>query len=325
MITLAPIAIDPAVATEVDPAHGSAPSGSGRGVRARRKPAEIVAEQHRRTEAAKARSLAKFAATVLQQELPLWCDERRGVPNPMIRSALFSSTAPKQRRFVKDEKVASLSNFTIRYTGEELNQTDLSVWLAIMNLGRNQPIGEPIYFTAYQVIKDVGFSMNKDSYTRVRESIHRLKVTGLKIETSDAMRGYTGALIRTYSWDDSDPATGRSTWSVTLEPEIVRLFESDMVTYLFWEQRKRIGTKAHLALFIHAFYATHRDPIPFSVEKLRDLSNSKEKCIHSFRKRLCIALDKVKLVGAIKSWVIKGNMVYVEKAPYPKQPLALAN
>ncbi len=131
--------------------------------------------------------------------------------------------------------------------------------------------------------------------------------------------------IRTYSWDDSDPATGRSTWSVTLEPEIVRLFESDMVTYLFWEQRKRIGTKAHLALFIHAFYATHRDPIPFSVEKLRDLSNSKEKCIHSFRKRLCIALDKVKLVGAIKSWVIKGNMVYVEKAPYPKQPLALAN
>ena len=69
-------------------------------------------------------------------QLPLWPEPKRGAPNSFIRSALFAAIQSKDRQFLKEAVLASQDGITIKYTGEQLNQSDLDVWETIVHLAR---------------------------------------------------------------------------------------------------------------------------------------------------------------------------------------------
>jgi hypothetical protein len=68
------------------------------------------------------------SAEILQ--LPLWAEQKRGTPNSFLRSSLFAAVQGKDRRFMKEEVLASQNGITVKFTGEQLNQSDLDVWPA---------------------------------------------------------------------------------------------------------------------------------------------------------------------------------------------------
>jgi hypothetical protein len=252
---------------------------------------------------------------MLQEVLPLWSDEHRGVPNPMIRSGLFGTKASNKRAYTKNETVTALSNFSILYTGEELLQDDLSVWMSLMNMARRQCIGDVIFFTGYELIKDLGWRMHSESYSRAKESIARLKANELKIQVKSGQAGYAGSLIREYSWKAADPDGGKDKWMVRFEPAIAELFREDMVTYLEWEQRKKIGTRNTTALWLHAYISSHTEPLPITIAKIHELSKSGEQHLKSFKVRVRAALEVLVKIGALISYHIVGDIVHVKKAP----------
>ena len=53
---------------------------------------------------------------------------RAGVPNDILRSALFAAIQGKGREYFKHKLLASYDGVQIRYTGEQLDQSDLDVW-----------------------------------------------------------------------------------------------------------------------------------------------------------------------------------------------------
>lgn len=61
-------------------------------------------------------------------QLPLWPEPKRGTPNSFIRSALFAAIQSKDRVFLKEATLASQKGIAVKFTGEQLNQEDLSVW-----------------------------------------------------------------------------------------------------------------------------------------------------------------------------------------------------
>ncbi len=81
------------------------------------------------------------------------------------------------------------------------------------------------------------------------------------------------------------------------------------------KQRKKIGTRATLTLWLHAYYMSHRDPLPITVQKLHELSKSEEKHMKSFKVRVRKSLEKLVEVGALVSFNIVGDTVHVKKAP----------
>lgn len=263
-------------------------------------------------------ALAK-SYTGSQQELAFgitqWTSDRRGVPNPLIRGGLFCSRLSATRASCKSENIASLSNSTVTYTGEELRQDDLSVWMSIINKGRNLPPGSPIMFTAYELIKDMKWRIHSESYTRLKDCIERLKATSLKITTKDEKGAYAGSLIRDFAYDAMSEE-GKPKWQVRLEPTIVKLFMNDSTTLIEWAQRRKIGTRAALALWLHTFYSSHKTPIPFTVEKLHELSKSDEKRISNFKIRLRTALETLIEINFFSSYQIKNDMVFVARRPF---------
>jgi hypothetical protein len=61
--------------------------------------------------------------------LPEWPESKRGTPNSFLRSALFSvSDCEKERPFLRDVVVAIQEGITLVYTGQQLNQEDLTLW-----------------------------------------------------------------------------------------------------------------------------------------------------------------------------------------------------
>lgn len=88
--------------SEQDTPLASAPVVAS-GARVRRHPEQTKAWIQAKAAEALARQRSAQEQSVLQAVLPLWTDERRGIPNPMLRSGLFGSGST--RTFVKDRVV----------------------------------------------------------------------------------------------------------------------------------------------------------------------------------------------------------------------------
>jgi hypothetical protein len=61
---------------------------------------------------------------------PDWPDDRRGAPNPVIRSAVFGVVRKGRRRRITKMPVAGPAGYEITLTGWRLDQHDCDVWLA---------------------------------------------------------------------------------------------------------------------------------------------------------------------------------------------------
>src|SRR5947208_11364678 len=61
-------------------------------------------------------------------QLPLWPELTRGAPNTFLRGALFAAIQGKERRALKGELLACQKGQSIRFTGWQLDQSDLDVW-----------------------------------------------------------------------------------------------------------------------------------------------------------------------------------------------------
>lgn len=305
---------DPQIAPTQTEIAEVTPARTGKGTRVRGGSNASIEWARQRAADALARRHSAQEAMVLQQVLPLWNEEHRGVPNPMIRSGLFGTKATNNRQYLKGEAIASLSNFNIVYKGEELLQDDLSVWLALINMAARQRIGDAIFFSGYELVKDLGWRMHSDSYNRCKESISRLKANELKIQVKAGDSGYAGSLIREYAWAAPSPA-GETKWMVRFEPMIAELFREDTVTFLAWEQRRQIGPRATLALWLHSYFTSHREPFPITIQKIHELCKSDEKELRFFKRRVKTSLERLVEIGFLASFSIEGDTLHVKKAP----------
>lgn len=251
-------------------------------------------------------------------QLPLWTEKVRGLPNAMARSALFTVGSKTEPRIfhTTHKQIQSLEGVSISYKGEELRMCDEDAWLQLVHLSRNYPAGEAIEFTAYSFLKELGWSRSSDGYERLRETLDRLQGNGLRISSQKGMEGlggFQGSLVRKFCWkDESDEPLAK--WVVWLEPEIVRLFAQNMHSYLDWGQRLRL--RSNVAKYLHSYYHTHENPYPIKVGTLYKLTGSKTKRLTDFRKSLRTALDELLKIGFFTSWEIdKNDLLHVIKPP----------
>jgi len=99
------------------------------------------------------------------------------------------------------------------------------------------------------------------------------------------------------------------------------LFMEDTTTLLEWDTRKKIGTRATVAMWLHSFYSSHREPIPLSVIKLHELCRSVD-ALSSFRRNIKNALTRLVDIGFLAKFHIENDIVHVHKKLRPKLTIA---
>ena len=249
-------------------------------------------------------------------QLPLWPEAKRGVPNAVLRGALFSAIHKDRQYMRRKELIATQDGITIRYTGEQLDQADLDVWEQALHLARTQTLGSRCYFTAHSFLKALGRSTGKMNHEWLEFALARLSATSVEIRAGRRM--YFGSLIEGGIRDED---TGR--YVVEINPKLAAFYGRTQWTQINWEQRQRLRGKP-LALWLHGFYATHAAPHALRVAYLHKLSGSQTKLLWKFKQNLVRALRDLEAAGAIKSFEIRDNLVYVRTVPSKSQQRHLA-
>lgn len=240
-------------------------------------------------------------------QLPLWPEPKRGTPNSFIRSALFSAIQGKDRTFIDGEVLASQEGITIKYTGQQLNQEDLTLWETLVHLAKAHPLGNLCTFTAHGLLKALDLNTGGDEHRRLHKSITRLNACSVQITHEG--KTYFGALIKSGLKDELT-----SHYTIELNRELIRLYGETQWTAIDWQQRLDLRRKP-LAQALHAYYSSHRQPFPVKLTTLQGLTGSRNGQAADFKRQCRKALDELVKLGFLQGYTFQGDSVAVQRLP----------
>jgi hypothetical protein len=214
----------------------------------------------------------------MQPQLPMWGERVRGVPNSVLRTALFTATKRGKRQYFERQKIASVDGISVVFTGPRLDQADLDVWEQCLHIARNHGLGNTIQFTAHSFLKAIFRSTGKSQHEWLKGAFARLRTSD--VEISDGKRTFFGALV---SSGQRNEETGF--YELVLNPRIASLYNDDGWTGEDWEQRKKLIGKP-LALWLHGFYSSHSKPFDYKIETLWKLCGSEAKELKEYKRTL---------------------------------------
>ena len=261
---------------------------------------------------AEGKAQKKAATPDRQLKLELWPDEVRGVPNAILRGALFG-VGQERTIHKKRTLVAAVEGYEIRFKGETFNQTDLDVLEGMLHLAMPHPLGKRVEFTVHSFLKALGRGTSGKHHEEFKEQVMRLVTGGIEITDTKARVTFMGTLVsKAFREEDS----GR--YVVIFDKDMLNLYEAGY-SHIDWNQRMALG-KSTLAKWLHGFYATHAKPYPYKVETLHNLCGSADKSLRSFRQKLKKALDELICVRAIDGWIIdQDDLLTVQRTPSRSQ------
>lgn len=254
---------------------------------------------------------AVLAAPPKAAQLPFWPDPVRGVPNSILRSALFGAVKRGRRTFLQREPVASYEGVTILQTGPRLDQADLDVWEQCMHLARTGGLGTRIQFAATGFLKATGRATGGKDVEWLKGAFARLASS--VVEIKDGKRAYFGPMLHHGTRDDE---TGH--YCIEINPAIVSLYGSDGWSAVEFEQRKALKRQP-LAQWLHGFYTTHAAPYPVKVETIHRLSGSEAQQMKHFRAELREALAKLEAATGWGWEIDTTDLVLIDKKPTGSQ------
>ena len=247
------------------------------------------------------RSIALEIYVTGQLLLPTFSSRHAIIPNSFARSSLFGVQERGQSEYLEQVELESWKNAQMKYTGPQLDQHDLDVWLQCLRLMDVSELGKPVEFTAHGFIKDMDKAVGRYQYRMLNRRLTRLKATAIDIQIGE--EGYVGSLIERYYRHEG---TGR--FVIIVDPLIASLFKNDQYSRLDWDQRTQL--RGQLAKFLHAYLASHstkNGPHFVSVKKIKTLSRSSFGRLTDFRKKLRKACTELAEAGVLQKWWIDEN------------------
>lgn len=272
----------------------------------------IYREFPRALEMAEKRSEALRAERNKVVVLTPWADDKRAAPNAVFRSALFPALNTKQgRRFVQKQKVYSVGGLYVTFTGQQFDQSDLDVYLEILNFAKGTPLGQPVKFSAYALLKALGRNTGKSDHEWLHSVLVRLRGGTVEVETSED--SYLGGLV-----DGAFKDKITKHYEVTLNPKYALLFGFGMWSAIDLEQRRALAQKS-TAKALHAYYSTHTGPGFHRYETLASIAGLDGKNKTAVKNSLIRAHEELKRIGFLLDYEAKETGIEVRSTMTPGQ------
>jgi len=249
-------------------------------------------------------------------QLTFWGDESRAAPNAVYRSSLFPALRgndKENRRFLDKEEIFCPAGLKIIFTGKQFDQSDLDVYLELLNMAKPFPLGTPIRFSAYALLKALGLSIGGREHARLHDVLIRLR--GGTPEIIDHGRRYFGGLIEGGFRDEITLE-----YEISINPMFAVLFVVGMWSKLDLETRRALG-RNNTAKALHAYFSTHINPDAHNIETLCRIAGT-----HGKNRKATIlkALEALKAVGFMDYQSNGNNILPLNINHSPSQARALA-
>ena len=249
-----------------------------------------------------------------EEQMDFWPDDKRAAPNSMVRCSLFRGAMVGRngpRKLHRETQLPSLGGEDIYYSGEDLDQKDMDIWMAVLQLFREVKVGDVVYVSSNRLLKLAGLPNSGQSHKALDTRLKRLSFSRIDVISTKpgSKEVFHGALLQR-----AHRAADGNEWELSLAPQLKDLFAGGY-TWVDWEIRHLLS-RAPLAQWLHSFYRSHKHPLPFNVETLRSLCGSGTKELRFFRNDLKKSLRRLEdacfKCGVIFDWKIdKGDKVVV--------------
>jgi hypothetical protein len=235
---------------------------------------------------------------MVKGEMPKWAEPMRAAPSAILRSSLFGLIHRGEREYVDGKAVTAWKGTSIRYTGKQLDQYDLDVWMQAIHLGQHQNTGNRISFTARGFLKSIGRKYSGYSANTLFASMKRMVACAVTLDVNGI--SYTGSLIEMFAHDEhSDCYVAR------LNPELCRLFDTGH-TRMAWDVR--LGLPVGLSRWLHGYVLSHQAtknaPHRITVETLCTLTGSSAVALKKFREMLKRSMKALEQAKVVQKWSI---------------------
>ena len=236
--------------------------------------------------------------------LPSCAPEKHISPNACFQSALFGMVVRGRRKYLNGQHIISFKGMSISYTGEQLNQGDLDVFIHAIHLTArekdNRRADGLVHFSVRGFLTGIGRKPGKSGQQWLLSSIRRLSASNVEIRTEgQAIVGdysiYGGSLINDYFYDPKEQK-----YYLRINSSLGGLFDRGW-TQLCWKQRMQLS--GDLTRWLHGLYSSTKT-YPIKVRTLRILCGSSCGRLRKFREQLKKALNELVGIGTIKSWKI---------------------
>ena len=234
----------------------------------------------------KAEEEAKLLGTAMQQLLPEIFEEKRAIPNCFLRGALFGMVRKGRRALVKDEPIFTMSQYEVSFSGEHLDQNDLELWDTLMYLAKERGVESELRITLYDLCQQMRLTDSMANREALTTRAKRLVFGKVGIKTST--KGFYGGLINNVYIDTE----GDGKLVIEYNKKLAPLFIDNDYTYISADIRHLLGEN-QLARWIYNFYESHKQPIPFAIEFIKQLCRSDSE-IKGFKQKLKLSLEEVK-------------------------------
>ncbi len=269
-----------------------------------------------------------------------WPNATIGIPNAMLRSALFGVYAVGKDKKLFRSEIATQSGVKMFYQGQQLSQADLDVWLLLTKMSKEQGgMGSKFSFHPNAMLKELGKKVGGSNRISLIESIDRL-TSGFIVMKSDRWR-FKGHLVEsslTLIDEKTASEEDKKKQFIRINPELRDLFMAgEMVRIEIADRNKLSG---QLSKWLYCFYITHDNPFPMKVETIKTLSGSQIKDNYEFIRKLKKSFSEleaklnwtfsigedglIKVRHPRKLFVIENEVKPVEPAPQPRPQKSLS-
>lgn len=245
-------------------------------------------------------------------QLDFWEDNKRGCANSLLRAALFPPLPKGKRQFLKKVKLESVGAADIIFTGEQFDQTDLDVYLEILNFARPFPLGTPVSFSARGMLKALGKGNGGGLHKWLHSVMIRLR--GGTLDITDKKTRYFGGLVKEGVLEEATEF-----YTIIIDTNFAKLFGFGMWSKIDIEERRALkGASSGIAKALHAYYSTHAAPSLHSFETLTKVIGLVS-LDRQTKARIIEAHKMLEKIGFILSFEVRPNGIKVNKTNTPSQ------
>lgn len=270
---------------------------------------EALARVRLRIAANQAAAEAKASSTPTQLFLPGF--DIGAFPNHLNRSSLIAPIARGQRKFYRQAIMVTRRDCVLEYTGEQLDEGDGDVIMALIAFARPYPLGTSVHLNRKELLRKIKRgAIGSSQYQWLHRSLKRLREATLFLETKklDGTIGYSIGkmtsfnIVQDLSYEDSAEA-----YCYTLDPRWELMFGNREYSLLDWEKRKSIRRGQDMAKTLQRLVSTSSNTIQrYSLDMLKSKMEYQGR-MRDFRKALATSVEELERLQVVAKGKITTN------------------
>lgn len=237
--------------------------------------------------------------------LPAFTADLAVMISAFLRGGVFGMLEKGKRGTWDNDEIASQNSYSIKATGEMLDEYDRDTYFGVTNAYAGVIPGMTHSVPVRAMLRAIGRQSGTFNRVALAESLRRIAMLRLEIEidTPRIQATYQGSILNLIRITDKEDQDGGGIL-YSIPPEFIRFFWRDYSKVNLRERHAITGRGSQLAKWLHAYYSSHKIPYPVKVATLKEWSRSKLQDLHAFRFQLKQALKLLEEKGYLHSWKI---------------------